>query len=103
MSTQQPDHNLAYKEEARLILDRVREIAKGTSKTAFLWVAALAIVWLTGLEATNRKVTTRYLAIQQGYQRRQHLQLSVARNARFAILVALHESQWRKSEEFLQK
>lgn len=75
-------------------LERFRETVKGTNKTALLWVAALAIVWLTGLERINRDVTDTFDAIQRSNRNKQtYLETRVKKDFESSQNVELRSSK----------
>jgi hypothetical protein len=65
-------------ERVRLYLERFRERARGATKTALLWIAALAIVWITGLEGLRRDVTNRLSAVEENNRAKQALENEAA-------------------------
>jgi hypothetical protein len=65
------------KQQAQQYISRFREVAKSAVKITLLWAAALAIVWLTGIERTQRDLNNNLAEIRQLNQDKQELEKQV--------------------------
>jgi hypothetical protein len=63
----------AKREKSRLYLARFSDKAKATTRTALLWLTALAIIWTSALEGLRRDVTNVRNQLKEVYQAQQAL------------------------------
>src|SRR5262249_23350948 len=106
MSTEQSAISARQKELLKQYLDRFRETAKGATKTALLWSAALAIVWLTGLERVHHDVTETFNAIQRNnWTKQKYVESQVNKDFKSIrdLEFRINEESVKEEEEYLQK